>query len=229
MTYIFYILLFMLVSINIVIKSKKNIHMLQQHLYNENNRYIKWIKSTIKSYINLELLIILVCVLANKTFALQNTISIILNIIVAFIYGINVYKLIEIQKEDKKQEKKPLVITARVKRLIITIIVLYLIPAVISIITKEEINILKSFFIIFVICGYLNSIIILIANFINKYTLEKCVYYHYKNKAVRKLRSMTKLKVIGITGSYGKTSSKNILADILNIKYATLPDRKSVV
>src|SRR5699024_5725042 len=35
----------------------------------------------------------------------------------------------------------------------------------------------------------------------------------------KKLSSMSQLDVIGITGSYGKTSSKNILSDILNVKY----------
>ncbi len=39
---------------------------------------------------------------------------------------------------------------------------------------------------------------------------------------------MTNLKVVGITGSYGKTSSKNILADVLNIKFNTLPTPKSL-
>lgn len=38
---------------------------------------------------------------------------------------------------------------------------------------------------------------------------------------------MSHLKVIGITGSYGKTSSKNILNDILSIKYNTLPTPKN--
>ena len=38
---------------------------------------------------------------------------------------------------------------------------------------------------------------------------------------------MKSLKVIGITGSYGKTSSKNILNDILNIKYNSLPTPKN--
>ena len=38
---------------------------------------------------------------------------------------------------------------------------------------------------------------------------------------------MKSLKVIGITGSYGKTSSKNILNDILNIKYNSMPTPKN--
>ena len=38
---------------------------------------------------------------------------------------------------------------------------------------------------------------------------------------------MPSLKVIGITGSYGKTSSKNILNDILNVKYNSFATPKS--
>ena len=54
------------------------------------------------------------------------------------------------------------------------------------------------------------------------------VYHYYKNKAQNKLENMPGLKIIGITGSYGKTSSKNILSDILNIKFNALPTPKSL-
>ena len=39
---------------------------------------------------------------------------------------------------------------------------------------------------------------------------------------------MPNLKIVGITGSYGKTSSKNILADILNVKYNALPTPRNL-
>ena len=39
---------------------------------------------------------------------------------------------------------------------------------------------------------------------------------------------MANLKIIGITGSYGKTSCKNILADVLNVKFNALPTPKSL-
>jgi UDP-N-acetylmuramoyl-tripeptide--D-alanyl-D-alanine ligase len=45
---------------------------------------------------------------------------------------------------------------------------------------------------------------------------------------MNKLKSMPNLKVIGITGSYGKTSSKNILSEILNVKYSALPTPKNL-
>ena len=69
--------------------------------------------------------------------------------------------------------------------------------------------------------AYLQYFIVLIAVKIN-IPVEKCVYLSFKNKAIKKLKNMTNLKVIGITGSYGKTSSKNILNEILNVKYNSI-------
>lgn len=49
--------------------------------------------------------------------------------------------------------------------------------------------------------------------------IEKCVEKHYISLAKSKLAKMKKLKIIAITGSYGKTSVKNILYEILSQKY----------
>jgi UDP-N-acetylmuramoyl-tripeptide--D-alanyl-D-alanine ligase len=54
------------------------------------------------------------------------------------------------------------------------------------------------------------------------------VYHYYKHKAQKKIKEMGNLKIIGITGSYGKTSSKNILSDILNVKYNALPTPRNL-
>ena len=72
---------------------------------------------------------------------------------------------------------------------------------------------------------YLNYFVVMTANFINK-PIEKCVYLYYKHKAVKKLKSMN-IPVVGITGSYGKTSSKNIINDILNVKFNSFATPKS--
>lgn len=50
--------------------------------------------------------------------------------------------------------------------------------------------------------------------------VEKRINRGYINDAARILRSMPDLKVIGITGSYGKTSTKHYLYRILSEKYA---------
>ncbi len=222
----FRIILLLIITGAIIIKSKKNLHMLQQNLYNENNRYIKWVLNNSKNFITIELACLFLVALANCFLATKNTIALIINIITAILYIVFIAKFYKDMKNE--QVKKPLVVTARVKRLIGTETVLYLIPLVVLFLVKDDIVYSSYVVFIYALVAYLNNLVLLVANFINKYTLEKYVYYHFKHMAMKKLHSMENLKVVGITGSYGKTSSKNILADILNIKYVTLPTPKNL-
>ena len=202
-------------------KTKRSLHMLQQNLYNENNRYLKWLIKNKSQFVDFDLLTIPISFLCififQKTEVLYFSISFI--IVLLLITGIEWKKNI---KND--QNKKKLVITSRIKRLITTTLVLYLVPIVLLFVFENKIWI---FILIICLMTYLNQIVIYIAKLINT-PIEKSVYLYYKSKAVKKLESMNNLKVIGITGSYGKTSSKNILSDILNIKYNVLPTPKNL-
>ena len=62
---------------------------------------------------------------------------------------------------------------------------------------------------------------IILANLINK-PLENAITRWYYNDAKRILRSMPHLKIIGITGSFGKTSTKHFLHRILSERYNVL-------
>ncbi|MBE6158059.1 MAG: UDP-N-acetylmuramoyl-tripeptide--D-alanyl-D-alanine ligase [Firmicutes bacterium] len=215
-----YINIILVVSIlfGLSFKSKRYLHMLQQNLYNENNRYLKWLSKNLKELIDVDLVAILFAIvglLLNKD-GLTNTIIIASSIVYIFL-GIFWRKRLA-----GFQNKKPLVITARVKRLIFTMMILYLIPTVLLFVTNSFIWVLVLSCMV-----YLNSIVVLICKFIN-IPAEKYVYHYYLTKAKKKLYSMNNLKVIGITGSYGKTSSKNILSDILNIKYDALPTPRNL-
>lgn len=200
--------------------SKRSLHMLQQNLYNENNRYLKWIKNNRKLITrNIDLYAIVFAILIICT-----TNNILINIFLIIIVGVYLVSYILFKDRQKQeQNKKPLVITARIKRLIITISILYLIPLLIALFT----NYVYDCFLVLTIMTSLNFYIIYLAKLINT-PVEKSVFNHYKNNAKNKLKSMPNLKIIGITGSYGKTSSKNILADILNAKYNVLPSPKSL-
>ena len=206
-------------------KSKRYLHMLQQNLYNENNRYFKWLYKNKGELIDIDIINIFLALVGFAFISDIKNLSVATIIAITIIYfalgGIWKRRLANIK------DKKPLVITARVKRLIITTSILYLIPTVFMFINYT--NIKNSFLFIFIlaICIFLNPIMVFIAKVINT-PIEKCVYYYYMNKAKKKLKSMTNLKVIGITGSYGKTSSKNILSDILNIKYDALPTPRNL-
>ena len=199
-------------------KTKRALHMLQQNLYNENNRYVKWLVKNKNIFLSIDIITIVISILELLIFGENKIVAnfgIIILSILLLIIGYNWKSVIK-----NNQDKKKLVITARVKRLIITTVVLYLLPLIV-------IKNIWLFILIELIMSYLNSIVVLLAMFINM-PIEKLVYLYFKNKAQDKLKSMNKLKIIGITGSYGKTSSKNILSDILNVKYNALPTPRNL-
>ena len=203
----------------LILKSKKAMHMLQQNLYNMNHRYLKWIfKNPIVVFISIDFLSVLFLLLA---FFLKQELLLIISSII-YILG---FFLVRIREEKEKiHAKKPLVITKRVLRLIFTTSILYLIPSVLLYFYSEESLLLL---LILGIMVYFVYFILWIANILNK-PIERCVYYYYYLKATSKLKKLSQLKVVGITGSYGKTSSKNILSDILNVKMIAHPTPKNL-
>ena len=209
----------------IFFKTKRSLHMLQQNLYNENNRYLKWIFKNPKQFLDFDIINIFLAIFGMLLIYDINNLTyltLIIEICILVIIGIIWMNII---KND--QNKKPLVVTARIKRLIFTIIILHLVPTSFLIYNAYNFKITFITTLVLSVMLYLNTIVIYLANMINK-PFEKLVYIYYKNKAQDKLRSMPNLKIIGITGSYGKTSSKNILSDILNIKYNALPTPKNL-
>ena len=198
-------------------KTKKSFHMLQQNWYNDGNRYNKWIlKNAKKIFFNVELSFVL--------FLLFKWISPIISMIVVVIFY-TILSLWYLSKSKREQTKKPLVFTKRIKRLLVTTSILYLIPIIVfTLLFCEQWLFIYYFVIGFMV--YFNYCVVGMANVINK-PIEKMINNSFKRKALNKLNEMTNLKVIGITGSYGKTSSKNILNDILNVKYNSFPTPKN--
>ena len=200
-------------------KTKRSLHMIQQNLYNENNRYIKWIFKNLKQFAGLDLITIPISLIGIFVIYDLELLSMLAIVIITVLLLLTGY--IWRRNILNDQNKKKLVITARIKRLIITTIILYALPVVLMKVINN-IELFWIFMLIMCLMVYLNQFIVFIAMIINT-PIEKCVYLYYKGKAQSKLKQMENLKIIGITGSYGKTSSKNILSDILNIKYNALP------
>ncbi len=214
-------LLFFVMLLYIINTCSKSIHMLQQNLYNENNRYLKWIfKNKRISFINLNLYGILFS--AFLFFSVSEILDTFFLLILISVYVVSLF--IDKEKRKQDQNKKPLVITKRVKRLIVTISIIYILPVLFFFINTENRNICL---LVLSILTSLNFLVVYLANIIN-YPIERMIYHHFEKLAKNKLKSMTNLKIIGITGSYGKTSSKNILNDILNVKFNSLPTPKSI-
>ena len=223
MLIIIIIFLISLLLINLY-KSKRNLHMMQQNLYNENNRYVKWQLKNNK-FITIEIFTILISIISmfiRFDTTLLKTLPIAVISIIFLVEGMRYRKFILTD-----QNKKKLVITARIKRLILTNTILYLIPIILIIMNRDNYDICWLLVLILATMTYLNNLVVLIAMWINT-PIEKTIYLYYKNKAQNKLKSMSNLKIIGITGSYGKTSSKNVVSDILNVKYNALATPKNL-
>jgi len=208
-----FIIYLVIITVYLIFRTKINLHMLQQNFYNENNRYIKWIVKN-KKFLCVDimfLIIILLGVIIDKKIISYGLIT---------FYVIMIINVINYLK--KEQVKIPLRYTFRVFRLILTTFGLYFIPIILLAIGYDYVI---SYLIIGLMIS-LNSIIVYIANIIN-IPVEKMVYYGYKNMAYKKIRSFTNLEVVGITGSYGKTSSKNILNTILNERFNSVTTPKN--
>lgn len=113
----------------------------------------------------------------------------------------------------KKLDKK-LVLTWRVKRFLILLISLVLF--------QDVLCTLKS------ACETYGVFMPLAVAYIGSYMIEKFLFAAYKKEAKKKLSEMKNLQIICITGSYGKTSIKNFLAQILSKKYRVYATPRSV-
>ncbi|MBU9713787.1 UDP-N-acetylmuramoyl-tripeptide--D-alanyl-D-alanine ligase [Evansella tamaricis] len=186
----------------------KSIHMLQLNSY-RNERYLLWMSRN-----------------RNKVFQKRSTLMIIpiliglfTNAHVTFISGIIIFVCLFLFR-SREVEKKKLVYTPRVKRLLTATFVLYgllLIGAISLYRFTGEIPMYSLLAISLVLAYY----IVLLANTMNK-PIENRINEYYFNDAKNIIHSMKDLKVIGITGSFGKTSVKHFMHDILASKFNVL-------
>lgn len=119
------------------------------------------------------------------------------------------------------KQKTPLKYTRRMKRLVVVFTVLVAFVSFVIEYLGYKFFPLISFGLISVVPLFL-PLLVVVAYFITL-PFEKLISNSYIKKAKKKLLSFENLKVIGITGSYGKTSVKNILSTILSEKFKVCP------
>lgn len=196
---------------SMLIPSKHVLHMFQQNRY-EVRRYTKWLddKLTLASGLIIfgSLMVGFGVSLFNLSEWLNFGVAVILSGVViacGFLY------------EMKQDYIKPLVYTARVKRQIAVMAVLDLLVMVPAVLLLNH----KWFVMILAVCFWLNWVMIFGVALVT-WPIEKIVWNYYISKAKKILRKQPDLIKIGITGSYGKTSSKNILQAILSEQFRSL-------
>lgn len=191
--------------INLFILLSFYMHMFQLNSYFF-TKHIHWIKEHRKKV----LLQISVVIISTILLIFEN---IICNILTIILLGISIFY--NMPKNKAKIEFK---ITNRVKRMFVTQAVLILIMLLIG----------CQYYIFLKLCilNILTPIMCVISNFINS-PIEYVGRKYYIKGAKKILADMPNLIVIGVTGSYGKTSAKNFLKKALEKKYEVLATPKN--
>lgn len=198
-------------------KSKKGLHMLQQNWYDDDHRFLKWItKNPYKVFVNPDMFFVIFAIFLVVDVNIAFCLFAIFYIIVGLLF---------VRSEKQEQVKIKFNFTKRVRRLSVTVLLLYILPITVMCLLYSE-QLVPYYYFILGGFAYLNYFFIMVANIIN-IPVEKQVFLFYKYKAQRKLKSMSNLNVVGITGSFGKTSSKNILNDVLSVKFNSFPTPKN--
>ena len=180
--------------------------MLQLNSY-RTERYKKWCLDNEKKLVNIPRMLPFLCVLT-LWFAGEKTAWVMYAVCAAVL-------LLTAILNWPKKAKKPLVVTARVKRLFVTqgllcaaILCLVLLPA-----HRGAALIGVANMAVWLFTG--------LANLINT-PLENAIANGYVKDAKQRLAARPDLTVVGITGSYGKTSVKNFLSALLAVRYNVL-------
>ncbi len=178
-------------------------HMLQLNSY-FNGRYASYLKKNILKEIDWKAVV----ALAGYVFLMSGPTP-----------AVSAYALIYVVCDllkPKKEEKKPLVMTQRVKRLTVTEGILCAAILACGLWIKSVYVPILLF-----VTAFFTPLAVLVANLINQ-PIEMAIRQKFVNNAKAKLEAMNDLKVIGITGSYGKTSVKNFVTTLLGEKYNVL-------
>ena len=192
--------------VNSIILLIYHMHMFQLNSYFF-KKHMRWMKANTKKIVTQIIAIALPTLLLcfNNAFC---------NIICILLLGWNIFN-----NYPKGKAKTPFNVTHRVKRMFFTEAILILLTLILT---------YKSSYIL-VVLGLLNILSIvfcMIANFIN-YPFEFLSRKHYVDEAKKIINDMPNLLVIGVTGSYGKTSVKNYLVKTLSAKYEVLTTPKN--
>lgn len=205
---IFYTTIFVALSF---VYAKNALHMFQQQRY-ELKRYSNWLfnsnnihSSNVFFYFAVELVFYLL-----YRFVFKESFIVLLTSLL-FTIGFTVYV---VYKETKKNYIKDLVVTKRVTRQIIVYTILLVLAVFFFLFTLEP------YFFAGIFSVYAPYLLIYPMHIIT-YPIEELIKKMYENDARRILAELPHLKKIGITGSFGKTSTKNIINDIISNNYFT--------
>ena len=197
----------LLLDLIFIYSSIFDMQMLQQNSYNENNHYQHFIHNNINQNRSIYLIkfIFSLCLLLNQNINIYLYLFTIFILLIILISSYCNYQ--------KYNDKLPLKFTKRIIRISLLEYGIYIILQLISV--NKRLNLLYGLSLLYIT---INPYVLLLIIIILK-PVEKMIFNHYKKIALEKLNKMNNLHIIGITGSFGKTSTKMILDSILRTTY----------
>ncbi len=211
---IFKSILFLMLLNYVIHKLQFDLHMFQQNSY-RNKRYFRWLKGSHNTFVkgNDNLVLLASLAYGSTYFAPSNLTDTLLSVSLLFVVlAYHGHKLLVSVREVKKQ----LVYTPRVKRLVMT-------SSVVSGLIIFGLYISNPLLggLVMYLLSTCSFIVVMCAKLINT-PIENGVNQWYYNDAKRILNENPNRIIIGITGSYGKTSTKNVIADTLSRDFNVL-------
>jgi len=183
----------------------RDLMMLQQNSY-RNERYLRWFNQSKESTSMMRLF----CMVGFFLIVLGRVPVVLTYPVVILILICQVISLL------RRKYKKPLVRTPRVNRIFATMTAM---SAVVIALAWVFTGMRGAAAFIFALL-WMSPLVLLGANWLLR-PVERRINKRYYDEAVSILASMPDLKVIGITGSYGKTSTKHYLHRILSEHFST--------
>ncbi len=195
--------------VGMLIPGKHALHMFQQNRY-EPGRLNGWIKENWKENLSHAVFpVVFVLIVTVLTFVTSGMVRDLI-----LVCGLLVLALVLFLQEKQKNYIKPLVYTARVKRQIFVMVVLALL--------WNLVVVLYELYPLVMVSAYLMPWVLLYPMSGMTEPVEAAVRQSFLNDAKKILNSHAGLIKIGITGSFGKTTTKNIMQAMLSEQFNSL-------
>lgn len=213
MATVLYSITLALIAVSLGLELARDLMMYQQNSYRR-ERYMHWLRTSGDSTSWLHLSAVVVLFVGMSKLSSPNA---------AMLLG-GIFGIVATAYLATRHYKKPLVWTARVRRIYTTLWLLVIgigCGSVALFATAEADSVLMIASLAGLGCYFGSHVLVIVAGVLLT-PVESAINRRYYNDAARRLSSMPDLRVIGITGSYGKTSTKHYLYRIMSEQYDTL-------
>ena len=209
---VLFIVVALVAAANLLAELSRDLMMMQQNSY-RTERYMRWLRASADTTSFVRIVAYCVLLASLVTFASPTWA---MSLICVFSAGSLLWLL-------TRKYKKPLVWTPRARRIYGVAVLLCAVACVLGFFLSAYGLAHKMFVLAVLVMGlYCASHIIMMAAVVILKPVESHINKGYYDDAARILGSMKQLKVIGITGSYGKTSTKHYLNRILSESFSVV-------